>query len=106
MLARRPARLSSSGEKFLKKMSCAPWPFRDSSIGIDAADRKTARVNSDFLQIAGCACGPDRFITEFRLGLFCIELVFPARDDHAGEAIAQHVDRGARHVHELIDAKD
>src|SRR5215471_10123153 len=31
------------------------------------------------------------------------EFVFPAGDDHAREAVAKDIDRGAAHVHELID---
>jgi hypothetical protein len=34
------------------------------------------------------------------------EFVFPAGDYDAGEAIAEDVDRGAAHVHELIDGEE
>lgn len=47
-----------------------------------------------------------RFIAKLRLGFNGIELAFPAGDDHAGEAIAEDVDRGARHVHEGVHAED
>ena len=34
------------------------------------------------------------------------QLTLPARDDRAGQTIADHVDRGARHVHERVNAEN
>src|SRR6516162_1340159 len=34
------------------------------------------------------------------------ELVLPASDDHAGEAVAEDIDGRAAHVHELINPKE
>src|SRR5438477_8718332 len=33
------------------------------------------------------------------------QVAFPARDDRGGQAIADHVDAGAAHVHELINSQ-
>ena len=35
-----------------------------------------------------------------------VEFAFPSRYDHRGDAIADHVDHGAEHAHEAVNAQD
>src|SRR6185503_1635258 len=56
--------------------------------------------------IGSARLGPDQPLGAERLGRTGVELPFPACHDHRRQAVADQVDRGARHVHQLVHTED
>src|SRR5882672_9771604 len=70
-------------------------------------DRKSTRLNSSHTVIYTLSLHDALpILTEIVLQLLAVELAFPPRYHQGGHAVADHVDHGAEHAHEAVDAQD